>query len=85
MVTDPVVAYFAAAPVTTRELGETFCTALFRSNGTDIEGYLRDFFGIGGAGTLNDDQAESFGTLLMGPVDVSLPVGQLSASRSPVQ
>ncbi len=58
MVPNPVVAYFAAAPVAACELGETFCTALFiRSNGTDVEGYLRNFFGIGGAGTLNDDQA----------------------------
>ena len=57
MVAYPVVAYFAAAPVATRELGETFCTALFRSNGTDIEGDLRNFFAIRGAGTLDDNQA----------------------------
>ena len=57
MVANPVVAYFAAAPVPTRELGETFCTALFRSNGTDVEGDLQGFFGIGGAATLNNDQA----------------------------
>ena len=63
MVTDPVIAYFAAAPVATCELGETFCTALFRSNGTDEEGHLWDFFGIGGAGTLDDDQASGCGQI----------------------
>ena len=63
MVTDPVVAYFAAAPVATCEIGETFCTAFFRSNGTDVEGHLRDFFGIGGAGTLDDDQASGSGQI----------------------
>ena len=52
-----MIAYFAAAPVTACELGETFCTAFFSNNGTDVEGDFRDFFGIRGAGTLDDDQA----------------------------
>ena len=57
MITNPVVAYFASAPVTACKLGETFCTALFiRSNRADVEGDLRDFFGIGGASTFNDNQ-----------------------------
>ena len=63
MIANPVVAYFAAAPVATRELGETFCTALFRSNGTDIEGDLRNFFAIRGAGTLDDNQASGSGQI----------------------
>lgn len=63
MISNPVVAYFAAAPVTACKLGETFCTALFRSNGTDVEGHLRDFFGIRGAGTLDDDQASGCGQI----------------------
>ncbi len=63
MVTDPVIAYFAAAPVTACKPGKTFCTALFRSNGTDVEADFRDFFGIRGAGTLNDDQASGSGQI----------------------
>ena len=63
MIPNPVVAYFATAPVIACKLGETFCTALFRSNGTDVEGHLWDFFGIGGASTLNDDQASGSGQI----------------------
>ena len=57
VVTHPVVAYFAAAPVATRELGEFFCTALFRSTRTDVEGHLWDFFGIHAAGTVDHHKA----------------------------
>ena len=46
MVTNPVIAYFAAAPVSTRELGKGCCTAFFRSNGADVEGSFRNFFGV---------------------------------------
>ena len=63
MITNPVVAYFAAAPVTACELGETFCTGLFRSNGTDVEGHLRNFFGVCGAGTADDRKASCPGQI----------------------
>ena len=46
MVANPVIAYFTTAPVFARKLSEGFCTTLFRSNGTDIEGHLGDFFGF---------------------------------------
>ena len=57
MVPDPVVAYFTATPVSTCELGEAFCTALFGSQGTDVESHLWNFLRICGAGAMDDDQA----------------------------
>ncbi len=63
MVTNPVVAYLAAAPVPAYEPGEGFCTALFRINGTDIEGLFGDFFGIYGAGAADERKASCSGQI----------------------
>lgn len=57
MVTNPVIAYFAAAPVSTGELGKGYCTAFFRSNGADVEGHFRNFFGICSPCTADDREA----------------------------
>ena len=43
------------------ELGEVFCTAFFRSKRADVEGHLWDFFGVCGAGAVDDDQAACSG------------------------
>ena len=57
-----MVAYFTATPVSACELGEVFCTALFiRSKRADVEGHLWDFFGLRGAGAVDDDQAACSG------------------------
>ena len=61
VVTNPVITYFAAAPVATRKLGKVFCTAFFRSKRADVEGHLRDFFGICGTGTADNRQAACSG------------------------
>ncbi len=57
MVSDPVIAYFAAAPVATCEFGKDFCTVLFNSKGADVEGDLWDFFGLCGLGAGDDREA----------------------------
>ena len=60
-----MIAYFAAAPVPACKLGEVFCTAFFRSKGADVEGHLWDFFGICGAGSVDDDQAARSGQVCL--------------------
>ena len=61
VVPNPVIAYLAAAPVTTCELGEGFCTAFFRSKRADVEGFLGDFFGLCSAGASDDRQTACSG------------------------
>ena len=61
MVANPVIAYFAATPVSTRKIGEGLRTALFRSKRSDVEGYLRDFFRICGTCAVDDREASRSG------------------------
>ena len=52
-----MIADFAAVPVSTREIGKGFCTALLRIRRTDVEGKLGHFFGIGGSCAVDGCQA----------------------------
>ena len=49
-----MIADFAAAPVSTREIGKGFGTALFRIRGADVEGHPGHFFGLCGSGAVDD-------------------------------
>ena len=60
-----MIAYFTAAPVSTSEVAEGFRRAVFRGNGTDEEGHLRDFFRICGAGAMDDHQASGPGQICL--------------------
>ena len=63
MVTDPVIAYFAAAPVATCEFGKGLCTAFFRSNRTDVEGDFCDFFGLCSLGAPDNGETARSGQI----------------------
>ena len=60
-----MIAYFTAAPVSTSEVAEGFRRAVFRGNGTDVEGHLRDFFRICGTGAVDDRQAACSGQVCL--------------------
>ena len=61
MVTHPVVSYFAAAPVSSREFGEGLRASCLGPMVGSEEGDLRHFFGIGGAGAAYDGQTAATG------------------------
>ena len=76
-----MIAYFAPAPVSTGEIGESFCIALFRSNRSSVKGHLRDFFGICGAGAVDNREASGSGKIrLQGLEGVNLYCALIEAS-----
>ena len=60
-----MIAYFTAAPVATSEVAEIFPRAVFRGNGTDVEGHSRNFFRICGTGAADDRQAACSGQVCL--------------------
>jgi hypothetical protein len=56
-----MIAYFTATPVSTRQIGEGLCKVLSGSKRADVEGYLRDFFGVCGTCAVDDREAACSG------------------------